>query len=73
MHVTYGRERSKAARRATVDISPEFGTGGSDEGRDQPLLLHKTADGKELCTIVLTKPAGIHGCLHSQSASSAAT
>jgi hypothetical protein len=39
MRVTYGRERSKAARRATVDISPEFGTGGPDEGRDRPLLL----------------------------------
>ena len=40
MRVTYGRERSKAARRATVDISPEFGTGGPDEGRDQPLAAY---------------------------------
>ena len=40
MRVTYGRERNKAARRATVDISPESGTGGPDEGRDQPLAAY---------------------------------
>ena len=74
MHITYGRERSKTARRATADIVSNSAQRGLDEGRNEPLTAYIiTADGKELYAIVLTKPAGIHRCLHSQSASSAAT
>ena len=70
MRVTYGRERSKAARRATVDISPEFGTGGLDEGRDEPLAAYIITVGATSCA---RTHSGIRRCLHSQSASSAAT
>jgi hypothetical protein len=74
MHVTYGRERSKTARRATADIVSNSAQRGLDEGRNEPLTAYIiTADGKELYAIVLTKSAGVHRCLHSQSASSAAT
>jgi hypothetical protein len=57
MHVTYGRERSKTARRATVDISPEFGTtrAGRRSGRT-PRCLHNNCRRKELCAIALRHP-----------------
>ena len=57
MRVTYGRERSKTARRATVDISPEFGTtrAGRRSGR-APCCLHKNCSCKELCAIALRHP-----------------
>jgi hypothetical protein len=74
MHVTYGRERSKTARRATAHIVSNSAQRGLDEGRNEPLAAYIiTADGKELYAIVLTKSVGVHRCLHSQSASSAAT
>jgi hypothetical protein len=55
--VTYGRERSKTARRATVDISPEFGTtrAGQRSGR-APCCLHNNCRCKELCAIALRHP-----------------
>ena len=57
MRVTYGRERSKTARRATVDISPEFGTtsAGRRSGRT-PCCLHNNCRRKELCAIALRHP-----------------
>ena len=40
MRVTYGRDRSKTARRATVDISPELGHNeGWTKVATSPLLL----------------------------------
>jgi hypothetical protein len=72
MHVTYGRERSKTARRATADIVSNSAQRGLDEGRNEPLTAYIiTADGKELYAIVLTKSAGVHRCFYFQSASSA--
>jgi len=60
MHVTYGRERSKTARRATADIVSNSAQRGLDEGRNEPLTAYIiTADGKELYAIVLTKSAGV--------------
>jgi hypothetical protein len=57
MHVPYGRERSKTARRATVDIVSNSAPRGLDEGRNEPLTAYIiTADGKELYAIVLTNP-----------------
>ena len=57
MRVTYGRERSKTARRATVDISPECGTtsAGRRSGR-APCCLHNNCRCNELCAIALRHP-----------------
>jgi hypothetical protein len=57
MRVTYGRERSKTARRATVDISPEFGTtsAGRRSGRT-PCCLHNNCRCNELRAIALRHP-----------------
>ena len=66
MHVTSGRERSKTTRRATADIVSDSAQRGPDEGRNESLTGYIiTADGKELYAIVLTKSAGVHGCLFS--------
>jgi len=40
MHVTYGRERSKTARRATADIVSNSAQRGLDEGRNEPLAAY---------------------------------
>ena len=46
MHVTYGRERIKTARRATADIVSNSAQRGLDEGRNEPLAAYIiTADG----------------------------
>ena len=57
MRVIYGRERGKTARRATVDISPEFGTTstGRRSGR-APCCLHNNCRCNELCAIALRHP-----------------
>jgi hypothetical protein len=60
MHVTYGRERSKAARRATADIVSNSAQRGWTKVATSPLTAYIiTADGKELYAIVLTKSAGV--------------
>ena len=58
MHVPYGRELSKTARRATADIVSDSAQRGPDEGRNESLTGYIiTADGKELYAIILTKSA----------------
>ena len=57
MRVTYGRERSKTARRATVDISPEFGTTRAGRRSGRVLCcLHNNRRCNELCAITLRHP-----------------
>jgi hypothetical protein len=63
MHVTYGRERSKTARRATADIVSNSAQRGLDEGRNEPLTAYIiTADGKELYAIVQTQIESAKPC-----------
>jgi len=57
MRVTYGRERGKTARRATVDVSPEFGTTRAGRRSGRVLCcLHNNRRCNELCAITLRHP-----------------